>query len=375
MTAEAQSRAFMERALELASQAWGETYPNPMVGAVIVEQGKVVAEGWHAMAGQPHAEIEALRALGRQPGMGATLYVTLEPCSTRGYTGACTDAILQSGIQNLVVGAIDPNPDHAGRGIERLRAAGIQVIEGVLADECRDLNLVFNHWIVQKQPLIAMKVALTLDGKFAAASGDSKWVTGKSARLDVMRWRRYFPAIAVGANTVLQDDPALTSRIDGSVWCPRRFVLDRTLRTVRSSFLPKLYNDTHKESTTVLCSSTASREARSWLTKQGVNVWELPEKDGHLDIVTFRERCAVENIYGVYFEAGPEMAANLLQKHFIDYAFVYKAPKIMNDSETSAIGFPRSTKSMEEALTLRDIRHKVFGNDVLIRGQMDYIKP
>lgn len=362
----------MERAIELAKRAWGQTHPNPMVGAVIVEQDEIVAEGWHHEAGQPHAEIEALRALGRQPGKDATLYVTLEPCSTRGRTGACTDAILESGIQNLVVGASDPNPDHAGRGLDQLRSAGIKVNEGVLADECNDLNLIFNHWIVHQQPLIAMKVALTLDGKFAAASGHSKWVTGEVSRADVMWWRRYFPAIAVGANTLLSDNPSLTSRIDDTIWCPRRFVFDRTLKTVTADPLLKLYSDTHRERTTVLCSSAASSQSRSRLEVQGVAVWELPEVDGHLDLEAFRQRCADEDIYGVYFEAGPEMASNLLRQKFVDYAFVYKAPKFINDSETAAIGSSESTQSIDDALQLKQVRHTVLGEDILIRGSLDY---
>ena len=361
---------FMRRALALAQQAWGETHPNPMVGAVIVEQGQIVAEGWHRRAGEPHAEIEALRALGRKPSEAATLYVTLEPCSTEGRTGACTQAIMEAGIRRVVIGAIDPNPVHAGSGLDPLRAAGVQVVEDVLADDCADLNLIFNHWIVRKKPLMAMKIALTLDGKFAAASGQSKWVTGEVARADVMRWRRYFPAIAVGANTVLRDDPSLTSRIGATVWCPRRFVIDRTLKTVDATSLPKLYSDEHRKRTTVLCSPAASRQALDHLEEQGVTVWELPEVDGHLDMDAFRDRCTEENIYGVYIEAGPEMASNLLRQQFIDYAFVYKAPKFINDSETPAIGFPQSTQSMDDAFQLKQVRHAVLGKDVLIRGSL-----
>lgn len=372
MNMDGQLYPFMERAIGLAKRSWGQTHPNPMVGAVIVEQGEVVAEGWHRMAGQPHAEIEALNALGRKPKKEATLYVTLEPCSTHGRTGACTDAILESGIKNIVVGAIDPNPDHRGLGLGRLRDAGMDVVEGVLADECSDLNLIFNHWIVRKQPLIAMKVALTLDGKFAAASGHSKWVTGEVSRADVMWWRRYFPAIAVGANTLLSDNPSLTSRIDDTIWCPRRFVFDRTLKTVTADPLLKLYSDTHRERTTVLCSSAASSQSRSRLEVQGVAVWELPEVDGYLDLETFRQRCADEDIYGVYFEAGPEMASNLLRQKFVDYAFVYKAPKFINDSETAAVGSSESTQSMDDALQLKQVRHTVLGEDILIRGSLDY---
>ncbi|MGK0309346.1 MAG: diaminohydroxyphosphoribosylaminopyrimidine deaminase [Lentimonas sp.] len=343
-----------------------------MVGAVIVEQGEVVAEGWHREAGQPHAEVEALHALGRKPGKDAIMYVTLEPCSTSGRTGACTNAIVESGIQNVVVGAIDPNPDHAGRGLNQLRTGGIRVTEGILAADCSDLNLIFNHWIVRKQSLIAMKVALTLDGKFAAASGDSKWVTGELARADVMRWRRYFPAIAVGANTVLRDDSSLTSRIGDSVECPKRFVVDRTLKTIDAEPLPKLYSDAYKEQTVVLCSPAATEESRSRLAKQGIEVWELPEVDGHIDLAAFRERCARESIYGIYFEAGPETASSLLGQQFFDYAFVYKAPKLLNDFATPGMGELRSTKSMDEAIRLKHVRHTVLDEDILIRGNIDY---
>lgn len=372
MNTDEQRCLFMERAIGLAKRSWGQTHPNPMVGAVIVEQGEVVAEGWHRMAGQPHAEIEALQALGRKPKKEATLYVTLEPCSTHGRTGACTDAILESGIKNLVVGAIDPNPDHSGIGLGRLRDAGIDVVEGVLADECSDLNLIFNHWIVHKQPLIAMKVALTLDGKFAAASGQAQWVTGEPARQDVMQWRRYFPAIAVGANTVLSDNPSLTSRVDDPIWCPKRFVFDRLLKTVDADPLPNLYSDAYKERTIVLCSSSASDASRSKLARQDVAVWKLPEADGHLDLLAFRERCAEAGIYGVYFEPGPEMATALLRQQFVDYAFVYKAPKFLNDSKAPGLGSMRSTQSMNEALTLKEVHHAICGNDVLMRGYIDF---
>ncbi|CAA6689762.1 MULTISPECIES: bifunctional diaminohydroxyphosphoribosylaminopyrimidine deaminase/5-amino-6-(5-phosphoribosylamino)uracil reductase RibD [unclassified Lentimonas] len=361
---------FMARALELARRAWGQTHPNPMVGAVIVEQGQIVAEGWHHAAGQPHAEIEALRGLGRKPAGGATIYVTLEPCSTCGRTGACTSAILEAGIRKVVVGAVDPNPDHAGQGLALLREAGVDVVEGIMASDCTDLNLIFNHWIVQQRPLVAAKMALTLDGKFAAASGHSQWVTGEAARADVMRWRRYFPAIAVGANTVLRDNPSLTSRIDNTVWCPIRFVFDRSLKTVSDADWPQLYSDVHKERTIVLCGPAADVERRGRLTAKGVSVWELPEAAGHLDWEAFRKRCADEGICGVYVETGPVLASSLIERELADYAFIYQAPKFMSDSETPGIGSARDTQSMREALQLNDVRHAILGEDILTRGSL-----
>jgi diaminohydroxyphosphoribosylaminopyrimidine deaminase/5-amino-6-(5-phosphoribosylamino)uracil reductase len=371
MSPAAQSHeALMARALELARRAWGQTHPNPMVGALIVEGGVVVAEGWHHAAGQAHAEVEALRALGRQPAAGATLYVTLEPCSTCGRTGACTDAILAAGIRRVVVGAVDPNPDHAGHGLGLLRAAGVDVSEGVLAQSCADLNLIFNHWIVEQSPLIAAKMALTLDGKFASASGHSQWVTGASARADVMLWRRYFPAIAVSANTVLRDDPALTSRIGATAWCPLRFVLDRSLKTMAAGTLPQLYTDAHKARTLVLCAADTDVALREKLSALGIAFWELPVIDGRLDWSAFRQRCFDEGITGVYVETGPTLATALIEQRLADYVFIYQAPKFMSDAEVQGMGSARQTLSMNQAIQLHDVQHAILGEDILTRGRL-----
>ncbi|PXA04106.1 bifunctional diaminohydroxyphosphoribosylaminopyrimidine deaminase/5-amino-6-(5-phosphoribosylamino)uracil reductase RibD [Coraliomargarita sinensis] len=361
---------YMARAIELAGRAWGQTHPNPMVGALIVENRKVVAEGWHKGPGQPHAEIEALKALDRKRSQDAALYVTLEPCSTEGRTGACTRAIIESGIRKVVVGAIDPNPDHAGRGLEILKNAGIEVSYGTLEEECSDLNLIFNHWITTAEPLLAAKLAMTLDGKFAAASGHSQWVTAEAARDDVMHWRRYFPAIAVGANTVLQDDPSLTSRMDDAVFCPRRFVFDRHLKTMAAQRMPKLYSDQFKEQTCVLCLKSANAERKAAALDAGVGVWELPEDRGHIDWTAFRERCAAETVCGVYIECGPALATEVIENKKADYLFIYKAPKFMADSATPGIGSRRATASMSDALHLENVHHEILGDDVLTRGRL-----
>ncbi|HKK18512.1 MAG TPA: RibD family protein, partial [Opitutales bacterium] len=216
--------------------------------------------------------------------------------------------------------------------------------------------------------LMAAKLAITLDGKFAAASGQSQWVTAEGAREDVMRWRRYFPAIAVGANTVLQDDPRLTSRIGDAVFCPRRFVFDRHLKTVDAAELPKLYSDDFKEQTVVVCLERADPERKSAASDAGVQVWELPEDEGHIDWAAFGERCAKEGICGVYIECGPALATEVIESARVDYLFIYKAPKFMADSRARGIGSERGTKTMEEALHLEGVRHEILGSDVLIRG-------
>jgi len=368
-----QDERFMRRAIELAEKAWGETHPNPMVGCVITEEGRIVAEGWHSRDGGPHAERVALQSLGRRPGPDATLYVTLEPCCTHGRTGACTDAIIAHGIRRVVVGATDPNPDHAGHGHEVLRAAGIEVVSGVLAKECEDLNLIFNHWITQRSPLIALKLASTLDGKLACRSGDSKWITNEHSRADVMRWRRLFPAIAVGAGTLVKDNPRLTSRQPGmDEWCPWRFVFDGRLRTVVDRHPPGLYSDEYRERTIVVTTTHAGEGYIRKLRSQGVKVWSFQSPTQRVPLAAFRQRCAEERITGVYFEGGAQIIGEFLHQKQIDYLFMYRAPIILGDEKAKAAFTGLRTEKLDRALRLADLRVAAFGDDILQRGRIVY---
>ena len=209
-------RDYMRLALHLARRGYGTTSPNPMVGAVVVKKGRVIGKGWHKRAGEPHAEIEALqdaRKHGHDP-RGATLFVTLEPCSTRGRTPPCTEAIVSAKIKRVVVGATDPNPGHRGRAFAMIRRKGVAVSRGVLSKESERLNEAFNHWIVHRAPFVTVKSAMTLDGKIATVTGESKWITGEAARDWGMKLRQGADAILVGINTVLADDPSLTFRLD-----------------------------------------------------------------------------------------------------------------------------------------------------------------
>lgn len=363
----------MRRALELARKGWGTTHPNPMVGAVIVEGDAVVAEGWHAVDGGPHAERVALQALGRKPALGATLYVTLEPCSTPGRTGACTDAIIAAGLRRVVIGATDPNPHHAGRGYEVLRAAGVEVTYGVLESECMDLNFIFNHWIAQKHPLFAGKVGATLDGKIACRTGDSKWITNERSRADVMRWRRLFPAIAVGAGTVLKDDPRLTARVAGEdEWCPIRFVFDGLLRTVLDRNLPKIYTDEFCGRTVVVTSSQGGLGYVRKLREMGVQVWVFDTPTQRVPIEAFRSRCAEEGINAVYFEGGAMLASELLQERALDYLFIYHAPILLADEKAKPFFTGLRTEKLLHAVRLAEVRHETFGEDLLVRGRIAY---
>ena len=359
----------MRRAIELAERAWGQTHPNPLVGAVIVEDGEIVAEGWHEKAGKPHAEVVALKKLGRNPKPGATLYVTLEPCCTQGRTGACTEAILKAGIKRVVCGAIDPNPKHAGKGYAILRSKGVEVIDGVLSKQCEDMNLIFNHWIVHQRPLIAAKIASTLDGKTATRDSHSKWITGELARKDVHRWRRYFPAIAVGSNTVRVDNPSLTSRLE-ETWCPVRFVFDRSLRTVREP-LPQIYSDEWRENTIIITELDEAPNRLALLEKQGVEVWNIAGQDF---FTAFKEKCAEMNIAGVYVEGGSSLLGLLIEEQRIDYLFAYRAPIFLADPEALAGLTGLYPSKLQDAPRLRNVIHETFGDDQLMRGHVSYPK-
>lgn len=362
----------MHRAIAAAKRAWGDTHPNPLVGALIVEDGEIVAEGHHAKAGEPHAEVVALRALGRKPKAGTTLYVTLEPCCTHGRTPPCTEAIVDAGIARVVVGATDPNPAHAGKGFELLRAGGVEVVEGVLARECADLNLIFNHWITTGRPLFAAKSGVTLDGKVATRTGDSKWITGTAARSNGHAWRRYFPAIAVGAGTVRADNPRLTARVDGAEWCPWRFVFDGLLRTVTDKSMPSVYTDEFRERTIVVTTPHGGLGYVRKLNAMGVQAWVLSSTTPKVNLQDFRARCVQEGITGVFFEGGAQLLSELLQARELDYLFTYHAPVLFADDKGKAILRGLRTETLANAIRLEQVRHEVFGDDALMRGFVRY---
>ena len=369
----AEHEVFLRRALGLARGVWGTTHPNPMVGALIVEDGPVVAEGATAPDGGPHAERLALLARGKPPRPGATLYVTMEPCSTHGRTGACTDAIIASGIKRVVVGATDPNPAHAGKGFAVMRAAGIEVIEGVLGQECTDLNLIFNHWITTGGPLLAAKAASTLDGKIACRTGESRWISNEASRADVHRWRRLFPAIAVGAMTVLKDNPRLTARQAGvPEWCPWRFVFDGLLRTVVDKSLPAVFTDEFRERTIVVTTPHGGLGYVRKLRDLGIQVWLLESPTQRVSFADFRKKCTEERIAGVYFEGGSQLVSELVRAKQLDYLFNYRAPVLFADDKAKSVFSGLRPERVDQGVRLADVRHETFGEDALLRGRVVY---
>jgi diaminohydroxyphosphoribosylaminopyrimidine deaminase / 5-amino-6-(5-phosphoribosylamino)uracil reductase len=362
----------MLRAMELAQQAWGETHPNPMVGAVIVKNGEIVGEGFHKKAGGPHAEINALEAAGDNA-KGSTLYVTLEPCSTFGRTPPCTDAIIRAQIAKVVVGATDPNPLHAGKGYEIMRKAGIEVENGFFADECEDLNPIFNHWITTKQSLFAGKIATTIDGKVATRTRQSKWITGETARENAHKWRRLFPAIGIGSGTLLSDNPRLTARLpDKPEFCPQRFVFDQTLLTaVIKNPMPHVYNDEFRALTTVVTSPNAPLQPEKALNKLGVKVLRL-DGTGVQFWTNFRKYCVESDITGVFIEGGPRILSSLLLSDQLDYLYAYRAPVILADNGAIAAFDGAMPENIADGWRLENIHHEALGDDELLRGWVKY---
>ncbi len=369
----AEKESWMRRALELARKAWGRTHPNPMVGAVLVDGDRVLGEGYHRAAGDAHAEVDALSGVSSPVPESAVLFVTLEPCSTAGRTGPCTEAIRKAGVRRVVVGARDPNPEHGGKGIELLREQGIEVESGVLEEACTDLNLIFNHWMARGRPLVAGKMAMTLDGKIACRSGQSQWITGEPAREDVMRWRRLFPAIAVGAGTVLSDQPRLTSRVPGEdEWCPFRMVFDGLLRTANQRDFPSLYTDEFRDRTVVVTTELAGTGYVRRLEREGIRVWVLSADNSQVSYESFRERCRQEKIYGVYIEGGSQLLSGMLQHAALDYLFVYQAPLFFGDDKAKPALRGLRTEKIEQGVRLEKTRHTVVGEDRLCRGFVRY---
>ncbi|HEY1765241.1 MAG TPA: dihydrofolate reductase family protein, partial [Opitutaceae bacterium] len=276
-------------------------------------------------------------------------------------------------LRHVVVGATDPNPAHAGNGLRVLEAAGVSVVRGVLSDACADLNLLFNHWITRGEPLLAGKLASTLDGRIASRSGESRWITGEEARADVHRWRRLFPAIAVGAGTLATDDPSLTARGGGLPdECPIRFVFDGRLSTVIDRRMPKVYLDAHADRTIVVTTAHAGEGYVRKLRALGVGVWVFPSPSGRVSLAAFRTRCAGEGIVGVLVEGGSELMSRGLIERQIDYLMVYQAPFFLGDERAKPVLSGLRSDSLAQSIRLGEIRRATLGADTLVRGRVLY---
>ena len=415
---------FMRLALRLARRGYGTASPNPMVGAVLVKGVKIIGRGWHRRAGGPHAEIEALRDAqkrGHHP-RGSTLFVTLEPCCTHGRTPPCTDAIIAAGIKRVVGGATDPNPKHSGRAFKILRRAGIEVtkvgssrrddraaqraVPTKIANECARLNEAFNHWIVHRRPFVTVKAAMTLDGKIATASGESKWITGEAARAHGMKLRQGADAILVGINTILADDPSLTFRTNadskGNIEhptpinsvsastrqsrCreqasniqypkPRRIVLDSMARTPLKA---TVVNDEHAALTTIVVSKRAPKNRVAALSKR-VNVLVAPavrpstldlRLPTRIDLRWLMRKLGAENVTSLLVEGGGEVNASFLLGGLAQRVTFFYAPKILGGRDSRKAVAGEGARSPAEAVRLHDVEWKRLGPDWLLTARV-----
>lgn len=384
----------MRLALALARRGYGTTSPNPMVGAVLVKKGEIIGRGWHRRAGLPHAEIEALHAAekrGKSP-RGATLYVTLEPCSTHGRTPPCTEAIIAAGIRKVVVGATDPNPNYTGRAFQILRRAGIEVVHGVRAEECLRLNEAFNHWIVHRAPFVTVKAAMTLDGKIATAGGESKWITGEKARSIGMNLRHGADAILVGINTILADDPSLTFRPKMNANAKagskslRRIILDSMARTPLNA---KVICDAFDGLTTIVVSHSAPKNRVSALDKR-VNVLVAPickpesttcravaqqrrvrnPQRPFLDLHWLMKRLGSENVTSILVEGGGETNASFLFDGVAQRVVFFYAPRLLGGSGSRKAVAGTGVINLREAISLQDVEWKKVGEDLMMTARV-----
>lgn len=362
----------MSKALALARKGIGRVSPNPAVGAIIVQAGQEIGSGWHHRAGGPHAEVEAIRdAANRENSTrGATIYITLEPCSTHGRTPPCTETILAAGIRRVVCGTTDPNPRHAGRGLELLRERGIRVTHTVLQQAAVGLNLAFNHWITTQRPLVTIKAAMTLDGRIATAQGESKWITGAAAGREAMKLRWHADAMLVGINTLIADDPALTCRDSrgGNTIRKhiRRIVLDTHARTPLRA---KVVNDENRDDTLIVVSKDAPARRIARLEKQ-VEVWRAPLLKGRISLRWLLNRLGRIDITHLLVEGGGEVnGAFIDQKLAHQIAFFY-APILLGGTKSKPGIAGRGAEKLADLQKLTDVKWRRLGDDLMMTAQI-----
>ncbi len=358
-------RYYMQMALDLARQALGRTSPNPMVGAVLVKDGRVIGQGYHTRPGTPHAEIHALREAGERAA-GATLYVTLEPCCHQGRTGPCTEAILAAGVKRVVAAMTDPNPLVSGRGLERLRRAGVEVTVGVMEEDAQRLNEVFIKYITTRRPFVVLKTAMSLDGKIATRSGESQWITGPQARLAVHRLRDRYDAVLVGINTVLKDNPSLTTRIpqeDGRD--PVRVIVDSLARTP-----PEARVITQQSSAPTIIAVTEKAPAQNLrrLERAGAQIVVVPGNGPRVDLAGLMAELGRREITSVLVEGGGEIHASFLEARLVDKVIWFIAPRIIGGRQAPGPVGGEGPARLVDAIRLKDVSLSRYGEDLCVEG-------
>lgn len=357
---------YMRLAMQLAGNAIGRTSPNPLVGAVIVKDNRVVGCGWHRKAGTPHAEVHALNQAG-ELAQGADVYVTLEPCAHYGKTPPCAKALVEAKVKNVYGGLLDVNPKVAGKGFKILEDAGIHVEYGFLQDELRKQNEVFFKWIEHKKPFIVLKVAMTLDGKIATATGQSKWITNETSRAYGYKLRDIYDGIMVGINTVIEDNPMLTARVDGGK-NPIRIVVDSSLKIDINA---NVVQDKSAK-TIVATTDKANKDKILKLQAQDVDVIVVDkDKNDKVDIEKLLDILGQQNICSILVEGGATLSGSFVAKKLVDKVYFFIAPKIVGGKEAKTPVAGTGILNLQEALALKDIQIEKLEEDILIIGRVD----
>ena len=364
-TSTSRDTTLMALALRLAAKGRGFTSPNPMVGAVVVAGGRVVGRGYHARLGGPHAEVAALHQAGRRA-IGATLYVSLEPCShIRKRTPPCVPLVVRSGIRRVVVATRDPNPQVSSRGLHALRAAGLQVDVGCLGEQAESLNAAYFHWQRTGRPLVILKAGMTLDGKIATAEGESQWITGEKARRDAHRLRSQVDAVMVGLATVRRDNPQLTARLSRTIRQPLRVIVDSLARIPVSA---GLLSSGLRGGTLVAVTDRAPKRRVERLQKLGVNIVTLKARNGQVPLASLLATLGRLAITSVLIEGGSELNASAIGDELVDRVVFYVAPRLLGGQDAKGVIGGRSPVRLAEAVSLSEVTIRRLGSDLLIEG-------
>lgn len=355
---------YMRRAIYLAKKGCGYTNPNPMVGAVIVKDGKIIGEGYHEKIGGLHAERNALKNCTEDP-KGAEIYVTLEPCCHYGKTPPCTQALIEAGIKKVYVGNTDPNPKVDGGGIKILKEHGIEVETGILSEECRQINDIFFHYIQNEIPYIALKYAMTLDGKIATATGESKWITGETAREHVHKLRHRYAAIMAGIGTVLADDPMLNARIENGN-DPIRVICDSNLRIPEDSQIVK----TAKQIKTIIATVSDDEEKIKRLEENGCQIIKNAPQNGKVDIKELLKQLRIMEIDSVLVEGGGILNESLIQNGCVHKVYAYIAPKLFGGEKAKTPVEGEGIEKISDAIIFDELKATPLGRDILLEGKV-----
>lgn len=367
MTTQDVEEKYMTLALELAEKGRGKVEPNPMVGAVLVKDGEIMGKGYHQVFGGSHAEIHAINEAGENC-KGATLYVSMEPCAHYGKTAPCTDAIIKGGITKVITTVIDPNPVTSGKGIQKLKAAGIEVRIGVMESQAKKLNASFFKLMQKGLPYVIVKWAMSLDGKIATRTGSSKWITSEESRMYVHKIRGQVDGVLVGINTVLRDDPLLTCRYEGGR-SPKRIIVDGNASLPLNS---RLLNTISESEIIVAVNENAQQNRIERLEQLGCKIIKTRDINGHVNLQALFQRLGEMKLTNILVEGGSRVITSMIEDHLVDKVMVFIAPIIIGGEDAKLPVLGKGIDKINEAVEINEVTIKRFSNDVVVEGVLKY---